>query len=958
MVLDSMEKLSQKGVSYKSPRSDSSKDSTETKPKFKRRSKSRPKDAMPPQDASSSDCGDKKEPVKQLKPKRQSAFENETDSDVQKIKQAESPKDNIQVIVSSTQSENVALKQDLVEQKVKEAQLVRRNLELEAELVKALTPHEDLASTPASTRVEQESRECQTSAKVGPRTEAGVNTEQMTMMLQSPSSSSPSKSESPVKDETKLTTVIKANGAGAKNGARKSRARVKVTSKGGKDGEVTEVGEVHGRGAGVDGGTPSPSPSREKEKAVAPPKTETKNTNLNKKQPSRSVSKANGKKASSVPPKPEKKETNGEKSKKKKEEPKKGAGTKNVVTAAAKTPADDKKQKVIEGDDFRVTITSNTDMISCEFHEQETEPGSPRKKIIVTPKTPDAKKAEMAVAKTEVAKKGGKIPIRDTYIKQKAELPAPQQYPAARPSRDQLPHPVPKNYSGSCGASPSFASPLALSLNQAMTVNYVGYNTCVPPSPAGDHLMMASPSDRSLASTNLPFSGRNTVMSSVAGDGSDVFTMMIKQESRDSNVYDAPSYIPDIYTRESPDGAYSYVIDGPAMSSMSNISDLKQDVETVETESSDGFEKDIIRDFVLMEETTKKYTLDRRKAPFKGYAEKVKQKVIREYVKHESFPIRNNKVDLTAKDRPPTRVLPVRKQARRLLKSRSQSLSVDQLNKMTEPEDKKHPVRMTKSRNTYYSTERLPTLTASEEERIIRLKKYEDDTEKLNEKRAAALRVKEAKDKYRFRKQKSFHNNDNEVTIYETNRPWTVPDELTGQDNAEFNEVNANCGDMAESMTPQQLCNTGEGPLNGIAECTEDDQNNNNRTMEEGSGSLSQKRRKLKKWRGLSPMTKSQNKVAAFNQLPLSVECFIVGRGWQVDQAGLNKAIARLEGINFVRIQMANTINRVVESIRPHNDVVLVHIGTNELSEACHCISNEESVPGRVFLRTSHLRSY
>lgn len=944
MVLDSMEKLSQKGISYKSPRSDSSKDSTETKPKFKRRSKSRPKDAMPPQDASSSDCGDQKEPVKQLKPKRQSAFENETDSDVQKIKQTEA-------IVSSTQSENVALKQDLVEQKEKEAQLVRRNLELEAQLVKALTPHEDPASAPTSTRVEQESRECQTSAKAGPRTEAGVNTDQMTMMLESPSSSSPSKSESPVKDGTKLTTVIKANGAGAKNGARKSRARVKVTSKGGQEGEVTEVGEVHGRGAGVDGGTPSPSPSREKEKAVTPPKTETKNTNLNKKQPSRSVSKANGKKATSVPPKPEKKENPGEKSKKKKEEPKKGAGTKNGVTATAKTPADgDTKKKVIEGDDFRVTITSNTDMISCEFNEQEAEPGSPRKKIIVTPKTPDAKKAEVAGAKAEVAKKGGKIPIRETYIKQKAELPAPQQYPAARPSRDQLPHPVPKNFSGSCGASPSFASPLALSLNQPMTVNYVGYNTCIPPSPAGDHLMMASPSDRSLASTNLPFSGRNTVMSSVAGDGSDVFTMMIKQESRDSNVYDAPSYIPDIYTRESPDGAYSYVIDGPAMSSMSNISDLKPDVET---ESSDGFEKDLIRDFVMMEETTKKYTLDRRKAPFKGYAEKVKQKVIREYVKHESFPIRNNKVDLTEKDRPPTRVLPVRKQARRLLKSRSQSLSVDQLNKMTEPEDKKHPVRMTKSRNTYYSTERLPTLTASEEERIIRLKKYEDDTEKLNEKRAAALRVKEAKEKYRFRKQKSFHNNDhdNEVTIYETNRPWTVPDELTGQDNAEFNgnlEVNANYGDMAENVT--NTAGDGEGPLNGIAECTEDDQNNNNRTAEEGSGSLSQKRRKLKKWRGLSPMTKSQNKVAAFNQLPLSVECFIVGRGWQVDQAGLNKAIARLEGINFVRIQMANTINRVVESIRPHNDVVLVHIGTNELSEACHSISNEESVPGGVFL--------
>ena len=110
MVLDSMEKLSQKGVSYKSPRSDSSKDSTENKPKFKRRNKSRPKDAGPPPDVTSSESGDQKEPVK-LKPKRQSAFENETDSDVQKSqnKPTNAQMDNLQVIVSSTKSENVAL---------------------------------------------------------------------------------------------------------------------------------------------------------------------------------------------------------------------------------------------------------------------------------------------------------------------------------------------------------------------------------------------------------------------------------------------------------------------------------------------------------------------------------------------------------------------------------------------------------------------------------------------------------------------------------------------------------------------------------------------------------------------------------------------------------------------------------------------------------------------------------
>ena len=329
------------------------------------------------------------------------------------------------------------------------------------------------------------------------------------VMVESPSSSSPSKSDSPVKDDKNLA---------AKN-TRKSRARVKVVTKGASNGEVTEVGVVQGRGNGVDGGTPSPSPSREKEKVekvVTPPKPETKvNGNKNGNAKSRSVSKSNGngnKKASSVPPK---KETNGAKAKKQDEtqktadnakKPKAGNNAKANNNLGPKNATGDTRSKVIEGDDFRVTITSNTDLVSCELSDRE-DPGSPRKKIIVTPKTPDSKKAVEQKKQQEVVKKGGKIPIRETYIKQKAELPAPQQYPAARPSREQLPHPVPKNYSGSCGASPNLSSSLAFGLNQPMTVNYVGYNTCIPATPTNDHTMMYSPSDRSLASTNLPFSG-------------------------------------------------------------------------------------------------------------------------------------------------------------------------------------------------------------------------------------------------------------------------------------------------------------------------------------------------------------------------------------------------------------------------------------------------------------------
>ena len=472
-----------------------------------------------------------------------------------------------------------------------------------------------------------------------------------------------------------------------------------------------------------------------------------------------------------------------------------------------------------------------------------------------------------------------------------------------------------------------------------MTVNYVGYNTYLPPGPSAStasDLVLASPTDRSLASTNLNISGRNTGMSY---DG-EVFTMMIKQESRDSNVYDAPSCIPDIYMRESPDGAYSYVIDGPAVSSMSNISDIKHDGET--EESSDGLERDIIRDFVMMEEAAKDLVVDTKKAasPFKGYAEKVKQKVIKEFVSQEAAPSlskKKTKVDLPQSDRPPTRVLPVRKPARRrLLKARSQSLSMDQLQELGQS-SRQTPDRLSKSRNTYYSTGRLPTLTASEEERIIRINKYEDDTEKINEKRAAALRVKEAKEKYKFRKQKSFHTD--QITIYETARPWTVPEDVALPVTAEV-EINGEINGNFAGQNP---------PETSTARLEDDSNNNNNNSSSIGAleeDGLSQKRRKLRKWRGLSPLTGAGGKVAGLSQLPLSVECFILSRGWQIDQAQLNRAIARLDGINFVRIQVAATINRVVENIRPHNDVVLIHIGTNELSEACHSINREDSVPG------------
>ena len=69
---------------------------------------------------------------------------------------------------------------------------------------------------------------------------------------------------------------------------------------------------------------------------------------------------------------------------------------------------------------------------------------------------------------------------------------------------------------------------------------------------------------------------------------------------------------------------------------------------------------------------------------------------------------------------------------------------------------------------------------------------------------------------------------------------------------------------------------------------------------------------------------------------PLSAECFLVSRGWQLDQTRLLRSLDRIQRAHFGRVQLATTINRCVESIRPHLDAVVIHVGNQELIEAAH----------------------
>ena len=532
-VLDNMEQLRQRTHTGLTPRSQMAsgggREADKELPpidgksvtKHKRRSKSRAKSkSRAPDSAKSSSSGTPKERGLAGKCSRGDAAyqaDSSTSSDTDVGGRVGKPLGGMQVdvlhtMVNTAQQDNQLLRQDLLVQKEREAQLVKRNMELEAKLIRALTPRgvsspkgerESPLGGPLPTEAvvppivkksglsgsPRHDREVQAALQVA-REDKGCMTDlPPPLTVESPTSSSPSKSESPLKVEEKA--------AGVK--VRKSRSKVKA-KRGATMQEVTETGEVFGRGSGVDGGTPSPSPSRgekvEEEKgaeeaaskaedvtvAEETQDNEMESTDANKK-PVDPVSKASKSKAKagSLTRQPVAKEvkvedtTKGKKvnvkdGDKKSEKMAVGGGKENAtgekketkrVTIDEKKPATQKEEgktkvkskgkpapagssvthtgenkltvnladtrsKVIEGDDFRVTITSNQDMVSCELSDREEDPGSPRKKIVITPKTPDKKvageKRKNEEKKEEVvvaAKKStGKIPIRQQYIKQ------------------------------------------------------------------------------------------------------------------------------------------------------------------------------------------------------------------------------------------------------------------------------------------------------------------------------------------------------------------------------------------------------------------------------------------------------------------------------------------------------------------------------------------------------------
>ena len=90
-------------------------------------------------------------------------------------------------------------------------------------------------------------------------------------------------------------------------------------------------------------------------------------------------------------------------------------------------------------------------------------------------------------------------------------------------------------------------------------------------------------------------------------------------------------------------------------------------------------------------------------------------------------------------------------------------------------------------------------------------------------------------------------------------------------------------------------------------------------------------------------MAEERRRSKSRKKIQLNAECFMVSRGWQLDQTRLLRSLDRLKNANFGRVQLATTINRVVENIRPHLDAVLIHIGNQELIEAAYSVFKNNS---------------
>ncbi len=84
-------------------------------------------------------------------------------------------------------------------------------------------------------------------------------------------------------------------------------------------------------------------------------------------------------------------------------------------------------------------------------------------------------------------------------------------------------------------------------------------------------------------------------------------------------------------------------------------------------------------------------------------------------------------------------------------------------------------------------------------------------------------------------------------------------------------------------------------------------------------------------------------------QPPLITECFLLSRGWPLDQGRLLRALDRIQCSSFARVQVTSTPNRLSDSVRATGvDAVIVHLGGHELADAAQSLGNSDGSKSSV----------
>ncbi|XP_071743510.1 uncharacterized protein [Lepeophtheirus salmonis] len=233
--------------------------------------------------------------------------------------------------------------------------------------------------------------------------------------------------------------------------------------------------------------------------------------------------------------------------------------------------------------------------------------------------------------------------------------------------------------------------------------------------------------------------------------------------------------------------------------------------------------------------------------------------------------------------------------ANQRLRLSKRSKSTSQLNKPT-PE-----VTRPKLIRAHHSVERLPTLSAFDEERVVWLKSFEDDITYAQERR----------------KMQSLK----ELSPTDSSSPTSSSDGHTRSKSQNHVVVIDEVGKIESSNSS----------VGHKGDTIDDSATSSDNEYEEIKKSLKRKSKKEKK-----------------SHKPLVAECFIISRGWQMDQSRLIRALDRIKCVSFHRVQVATTVNRMVENLRPHQDVIVLHIGSQELLEASYGADDVSSVANSV----------